>query len=891
MTQKITTRYGNEGDATAEYHDRIAQLNLRGAKVAAILAVTLVPLFSVLDYFVLTELFTSLLVFRAAVGLYCLLVLYLITRPNAARHAYFYSSSEVVVVALAIAVMVHLHDALRPEESPSHYYAGIILVVVAAGQLFRWTLRQAVTTFTIIYLGYLVPSLILQPPADKVLYLSNNFFLLSTMIIAVVAHYFGYNLQLREFLASFDLEAANRQLEDANTKLTEMDKFKSQFFSNITHELRTPLTLILAPTEAIINGEMGRFNPNQQEYFKRIFQNGLKLMKLINDLLDLSKLEDSKLRLRVGEMDAKEFVKGLADNIRPLAERKQVELTFSETPGDAVVWADPDRLERVFINLLANAVKFTEEGGTINVHVDLKPDKVHVRVKDTGIGIPADKLDMIFDRFSQIDGTATRKFGGTGIGLALARELTELHGGQIWADSRLNEGTTMHVVLHKGRDHFRPEVLDRRQRKDAIPGGRRQEDGALPQWSNQFREKEEYKYLDIEYASDRRMVPRRSDPVAGDRAATVLVVEDSREMAQFIELQLRDRYKVFVAENGRKGWELVQKAKPDLIITDYMMPEMDGLELTGLVKGNQAYSHIPVVLLTAKTAASDRVAGREAGADAYLAKPFSTSELLALVKARLKTSEEHADRLLTQRMDSLEIIAARLVHEIHNPLNYIKNGAFLARKSFNRLIGLQGEDDTPENRAKTGARVEKMLSQIEVGTSRITSSVELLQEYAREGYSRVLRAYDVDEGVEKVLSVVVSAEGTNRSVHFAPSGAGEIECVPQEFHEIVSNFLQNAIDATGVGGTIRVDAVRDGDEVVISVKDDGDGIAPDVLDKVFSPFFTTKEPGKGMGMGLTITYRLVKKYGGRIDVHSEVGKGTTFVVKLPVRQPRSRAEK
>ena len=338
MTRKISTQFANVGEAEAQFRQRIAGLNLRGVKVAAILAITLVPLFSFLDFYVLNPLFLPLAGFRMAVGTYCGVIWALSRRPSAYKHNYFYGASEVVVVSLAIAIMVHVHDALAPESSPSHYYAGIILVVVAAGQLFTWTLRQSIVVFAIVYLGYLVPTVVLQPPADQVLFLSHNFFLLATIVIATVGQYFSYNLQMREFLASFDLEAANKQLEKANEKLTEMDKFKTQFFSNITHELRTPLTLILAPAEAVLNGEIGEFSESQQEYFRRIYHNGLKLMKLINDLLDLSKLEDSKLKLRIDEMDLAGFLEGLTSNIKPLADRKNIELRFEVSGTDTLVW-------------------------------------------------------------------------------------------------------------------------------------------------------------------------------------------------------------------------------------------------------------------------------------------------------------------------------------------------------------------------------------------------------------------------------------------------------------------------------------------------------------------------------------------------------------------------
>ncbi len=868
---------------TAGFRNRIADLNIRGTRLAAFLGGLLVPLFSIIDYMVVRKAFESLLIVRIIVSVICFSILF-ITRYNIARKiSTILSATVIVTCGLSINLMIHVHDWIEFDNSPSNYYAGLFLVVVGAAQMCTWKLKESLVIFSIIYATYVIPTIVFQPPASISIYVANNFFLVSTIVIAVVGQYFNYNLQLREFLASSELAGANSELNSANERLKEMDRFKSQFFSNMTHELKTPLTLILAPTEAAMNGELGEFTGEQQEYFRRIFNNGLRLMKLINDLLDLARLEDSKLKLRVEELEMGEFARAVAGNIKPLAERKGIDLVVTVPPSVVQVWADRDRLEQVLVNLLANAVKFTPDNGRIEVKVEESGETVHLSVTDTGIGIPPDKLEEVFNRFSQVDGTTTRKYGGTGIGLALARELTSLHGGRIWAESDGASGTSMRVMLRKGSSHFNQSVLDRRTRSVDVAKGRREGDAGLPQWSARIEERKEYRYLAVDDASERRIVPRRDKPV-DETAARVLVVEDSKEMLQFLELQLRSHYKVFLAENGARGWELVRKLNPDLVITDYMMPEMDGRELTELIKKTRETAHIPVVMLTAKAATGDRVAGKEAGADEYLAKPFSTSELLAVVKALLKAREQQADRMTEQRMDSMEVMAARLAHEIHNPLNYIKNGAGLVKTILERLLKQQESSDDPKVK-KDMATVRTLLEQVHVGTERISRTVEKMKEYAREGYEKGTRGYDVDRGIEAVIQVVRPVEGTShRKVEFTPGGAGEIQCVPQEFHEIVSNLIQNALDATPEeGGVVRVTAAREGGDVVIQVADNGHGMSPETVDKIFSPFFTTKEPGRGMGMGLTIVYRLVKKSGGKIDVHSEVGVGSTFTVRLPCR--------
>ncbi|MBM4372297.1 MAG: HAMP domain-containing histidine kinase, partial [Deltaproteobacteria bacterium] len=217
----------------------------------------------------------------------------------------------------------------------------------------------------------------------------------------------------------------------------------------------------------------------------------------------------------------------------------------------------------------------------------------------------------------------------------------------------------------------------------------------------------------------------------------------------------------------------------------------------------------------------------------------------------------------------------------------------LARRSLDRLSesigeGGEGGEDSAERRARQERFIEKMgkmLEQVTLGADRISKSVDLLREYSREGYQPLAVEYDVDEGMARIMAVVAPRDNTRRNVHFSPAGTGKIRCVPQEFHEVVSNLVQNAIDATKEDGNVWCEAVRLGDSVRITVRDDGSGIAPENLERIFSPMFTTKAPGEGMGMGLTITYQIVRRRGGRLQVQSELGAGTTFTVTWPHEPP------
>jgi len=435
--------------------------NLRGARLICLLAIILVPLFSILDKLVVDEYFLDLLAIRWSVVLACVGIAGLSYRKSYEERGAALSAIAVVLIALAVGIMVHLHDIAEDAVPPSNYYAGIMLVVTAATLLVIWTVRESVLVIVTIYLFYFVPTLLIQisTPSSRFdwkTFVANNFFLVATLLVSLVAHRFQWAAKWREYQANEQVEKSNSELEKANSRLKDLDRYKTQFFANITHELKTPLTLILAPTEAILRNELGRFDEQQQEYFRRIYQNGLRLMRLISDLLDLAKLEDSKLRLKLDDVDLVEYLNGLLEGIRPLAERKSIQLEMSVTGHDSTISADRHRLEQIFVNFLSNAVKFTGEGGQIRVLVEGTHDDVHICVQDSGVGIPADKVASIFERFSQVDGSSTRKYGGTGIGLALARELTQLHGGTIWAESDLGVGTEATSVTKSSNAVLKP---------------------------------------------------------------------------------------------------------------------------------------------------------------------------------------------------------------------------------------------------------------------------------------------------------------------------------------------------------------------------------------------------------------------------------------------------
>ena len=427
-----------------------------------------------------------------------------------------------------------------------------------------------------------------------------------TVLLALVLY------GLRRFeLRRIHLRNELKRREFEARKLQEMDELKSRFFANVSHEFRTPLTLILGPLETLLQRIDDR---DSRQSLRLMRRNARRLQRLIEQLLDLSKLRSGRMALRVRPMNVVAFVRTVTISFASLAERKGIRLAFSGPDEGVRVYADRDKLEKIVSNLLSNALKFTPEGGEVTVAVQpVRPAAgrglVEISVADTGVGIAAEHLERIFERFYQVDDTITRSQGGTGIGLALAKELVELHGGEIWAESQAGKGARFFVRLPLGKAHLEPhEVAEEepvlRAAEEMTP-----DTGADGENGRNGRN-----------GRDGVAAPRKEAP-------RVLVVEDNADVRGYIRSHLASRYAVLEAEDGPAGLELAVAEMPDLVISDVMMPGLDGFELCRKLKTDPRTSHIPVILLTARASAESKIQGLETGADDYITKPFDVKEL------------------------------------------------------------------------------------------------------------------------------------------------------------------------------------------------------------------------------------------------------------------------
>lgn len=853
--------------------------NERGMRGVLWIVVCLYPAFGVLDYLVAPREWLPLLyATRIAVTLITLILFPVVGSDIFRRHPYAITASYMVMIALGITSMTLFMGGLG-----SPYYAGLSLVMLGSGLLFVWPLHVVALTYSAIVLAFLVANLAVGETEELLTGVSNQFFLVSTAIIAGTGQVLGYGSQREMVSGQLALERASLELTGAHEQLKSLDRFKSEFFANMTHELKTPLTLILAPLALLIDGELGEVSDAQRSTLRSMQRSGVKLSRMIGDLLDLSKLEESRLRLRVDLHDLVSYLEGLLRQVEPLASRKNLTLSFEADAPRAEVWCDLERLERVFVNLLSNATKFTEPGGRVSVRLYDDGDAVRVDVTDSGVGFPSDMAEAVFQRFFQADIAQTRRFGGAGIGLALAKELVELHGGRIWARSAPGQGASFSVRLLKDREHFSPDVLDRRSGQGDHLGGQRAGDEGLSEW--QLDAPDRFRLFDIDQATEQRRVERDQDE--HEREHSVLVVEDTPDVARIIRLALHHEFRVLVAGDGEQGLQLARRYRPSVIITDWMMPRMDGLVLTSELRKDPETRQIPIVMLSARSDVADKVRGLETGVSAYVGKPFAASEIVSTVRSLMRRQEATADSLLAQKMDSLETIAGGLAHEILNPLNYLKNALQAVQKDSQSLLdAVRSTPLAPPDSGvveKLDSRMRKMFEVSQAGVQRIAGTVDLMVRYSRDGYARSVRPYDAYAAMRDVVTVVRVSVAREATVELDLQGHGVVQCVPEELNQVLTNLVQNALEAVApdASGCVKVSGRNEEGELILSVRDNGHGISERDRARIFDPFFTTKQAGHGMGLGLTICRRVVVSMGGTLSVKSELGTGSEFTIRVP----------
>lgn len=876
------------------YVDWERTLAIDKCRVACLLGVVFMPGGVALDYVVYNHYVPEFLGLRLLSSVLLLFLWWLFKTPWGARHYKALGMVEVSIPLFFISWMI-----ARTDGATSPYYAGLNLVLMGAGIVLRWTLIESFWSLVIALGMFLIASLVHynlhHTFGDWHIFFNNLYFLVVTGVFAMAGNYLYSRTRFLEFELRYTINEQKRQvdaqkllLEENHQKLVELDQVKSRFFANISHELRTPLTLLLAPLERLRQEALGA---ESRDLLDTMQANGMRLLKLINDLLDLVRLESGQMQVKRDVVAIESYLLGLVQSVRQVALDKRVKLETHVDSLDKLI-TDRDKLEKISLNLLFNAIKFTPGGGSVKIAARRDEDFWTMQVTDTGMGIAPADLPNVFRRFWQADTSSQRKYQGAGIGLALVKELVEVQGGTVSVQSEVGKGTTMTMRLPlelpdaEAADGETPVTV---RAETPAAGGLGQE------WlSNLYRRAELFPSL-----TPLRDSMRPVEILAGGNKPVILVADDEPDMLRFLKTQLQRDCQVLEAVDGNQAIEKALQFMPDMILLDMMMPEKDGLQVCRELRAKTPTQRIPIVLLTARADEETKLAALEAGASDFLTKPFSTTELSVrirnLVESRTferklarqnqilestlqQLKDTETQLVQTEKLASLGRMSAGIIHEINNPLNFAKT----AIHTLKNLGKLMPEKDRPD--------YEEILRDIQEGVDRVRTIVSDLRSFTHPNL------VDFQEvSLEKVFGAAlrfVSHEWRDK-VDLEKHIDEGLTIWGNEHHliQVLVNLLQNAFDAlrkkqfnNGEKPRVVIDARAQGNYAIIKIRDNGMGIAGENVAKIFDPFFTTKDVGEGMGLGLSIVYRIIQAHEGRINVNSVPNEFCEFVLELPVTQ-------
>lgn len=636
-------------------------------------------------------------------------------------------------------------------------------------------------------------------------------------------------------------------------------------------------------------------------------------MNRVNDILDFSKAEAGKFELCPAPIDLNKMVGVLAEDAAMVAEGKGCTLTCSIDPALGTVFLDPRHFEKILLNLVSNAIKFTPAGGTVHLAVTaLDGDRFELAVQDSGIGIAPDKLPLLFQRFSQIDNSATRHYSGTGIGLALVKYLVELMGGEVGVNSEPGQGSCFFVRLPLGdeQDTLPTEASDMHERSLASTTSTTEQRHLRFDHGRQGSGNDR---VSMQGADDEQHLEHASQ-------SRVLVVDDSPEMLSYLSELLHDDYIVATAADGEQAWALLQRRPIDVVLSDVMMPELDGFGLTARIKASAGFAHLPVILLTARGGSEACVSGLESGADDYIAKPFSPLELKARVRAALRMSQVQTELQAKSRQAGMAEIATTVLHNVGNVLNSVNVSAELVSsqmrtskaQGLGKVAQMMNEhvDDLsdflssdPKGKMLPGYLLKlaevvtaeqqgviEELEQLTKGVDHIKAIVAAQQSYAVA--VSVVETVSVPALIEDALRL--SAGSLARQEVAVVKEIADLPLLSLDRHRvllILVNLIGNARQAMdGVvdrNPCITLDAsLVDGSVLRMSVADNGNGIAPEHLARIFSHGFTTRKDGHGFGLHSCAL--AAQEMGGRLTMHSDgAGQGATFTLDIPLETPQN----
>ncbi|MBI3477617.1 MAG: response regulator [Acidobacteria bacterium] len=694
--------------------------------------------------------------------------------------------------------------------------------------------------------------------------------------VAVLVAGVSTRLPLNEtYRAFYDLLAAGVTTAVANARayeeerrraeaLAEIDQAKTAFFSNVSHEFRTPLTLMLGPLEEELAERDHPLPPASRERLETAHRNSLRLLKLVNSLLDFSRIEAGRTQASYEPTDLAAYTAELASVFRSAIEKAGLALDIDCLSLPEPIYVDREMWEKIVLNLLSNALKHTFEGG-ITVKLRWFGDHAELSIADTGIGIAVAELPRVFERFHRVKDARSRTHEGTGIGLALVKELVSLHGGKVCVESEEGKGSVFSVSLLAGTAHLSPDRLGAARTvastatraaayvEEAMHWLPKTQEAAVPETDSAV--------------TNAASTPGRLVKINGKHRSRILWADDNADMRDYVRRLLAERYEVLAVPDGIAALAAAQDAPPDLVLTDIMMPGLDGLGLLRELRNDPRTCTVPVILLSARAGQESTVEGLGAGADDYLVKPFSAPELLARVKTHLELSRVRHQwaKEIERTNQELETFSYTVSHDLRAPLRSIDGFSKALLDEYGKKLDPQA--DHYLHRIRSGAQKMSGLINDLLDLSRVSRAP-----LRREPLSLTKLARDVvvdlqqREPTRQPAVEIADGLSTNADTHLITI--------------VLVNLLGNAFKYSSRQPDARVvfGSENNGEEDVFFVQDNGVGFDMAYADKLFAPFQRLHRDAEfeGTGIGLATVRRIISRHGGRIWVAAAVGQGATF---------------
>ena len=876
-------------NSDSHYEDVVHAGLLRGFKMVLPFGALLYLAFSALDRYTYPALATQFLHLRIAISIFILGMFGAGVYVRRKELLVWLSDTVIVVACLAIIAMIGFADG-----SLSFYYQGINLVFLVMFTINSYKALHNLVTGLLVIGVYAAVILLGPTTVDMPHFIAALFFLGSTLsFVVMMTKLYGSQRQI-EYQQTQALAESAAKLSDANKKLIETENLKNDFFANASHELRTPLTLILGTTHNLRRSKSLPLDVTED--LNLVVRNAELLLKHVNELLDIAKLDAKKMTVHYAKTDIARLMRLIGGHFEGLARVRSIHFSMN-TPEICVGDVDANQLEHILLNLLSNAFKFTPDGGSIHMSLSARSDEFEIAITDSGVGTTPEQKSRIFERFRQMESPDAQRIVGSGLGLSITNEFVLLHRGRLEVLDALPRGSIFKVTLPR----FAPASI---AVETTLPATGDAASLALA----------EHGLL--------KAVVRQEMPTNGDKPK-ILIVEDNDEMRNYLWTILADQYQIFEARDGEDALRLVLESSPDLIVSDVMMPRMDGYTLVKRIRQDKSCDLIPILLLSAKADNESREHCLREGAQDYVVKPFSESELRSRIfnLISVKLARDILSRELVSSQNDIVALSKQVVEANHASEKALvaAQDAAKAKEQFLSLLShelrtpltaIMGWADLLRDVENSADVAMEGLASIERNGHALLGLIDVLLDSTLMIRGRLqlhVQQITLRKPLESALStVLLSARAKSIAIEaILPPEDVFVEGDRDRIQQVIVNLLNNAVKYTPKGGRIEVTLKADVEHAELVVSDNGEGIAAEVLPYIFERFrqgdSSNRRSHGGLGMGLAIARDITNLHGGTLTATSlGVGKGSRFTLHLPhaqklpthlpTRAPKERSE-